>query len=155
MHNYVFLTHFPQQICNLSKTNTFFSHFEGRRGKNLNTLHQSNSPTYHAILGGDIETFKLCYGFEKEINPFHSGGYAKRTLLHLAVREEKIDIVKIILEKLPTGQKNPENRYKETPLSIATHLGPEYVENIFSCSLKKKTSQKRKLKQTKCLFFNF
>ena len=34
------------------------------------------------------------------------------------------------------------------------HLGPEYVQNIFSHSLKKAYPQK-KLRQTKCLLFNF
>ena len=37
---------------------------------------------------------------------------------------------------------------------LATEYGLEYVQNIFSRSLKK-TSHQRKLRQTKCLLFNF
>ena len=40
----------------------------------------------------------------------------------------------------------------EKQLKVA--LGPEYVENISSPSLKK-TSDQRKLRQTKCILFNF
>ena len=85
---------------------------------------ENKSPTYYAILGGDIETFRLLYGFETEINPIHSGGYAKRTLLHLAVREENYLIVKTILEKLPIGQKNPANRLVHVLLS---RFHPDFI----------------------------
>ena len=41
----------------------------------------------------------------------------------------------------------------EGALTLVGALGPEYVQNIFSHSLKK-TSHQRKMRQTKCLIFN-
>ena len=38
--------------------------------------------------------------------------------------------------------------------TVTVNSGPEYVQNIFSRSLKK-TSHQRKQRQTKCLLFNF
>ena len=40
------------------------------------------------------------------------------------------------------------------PRNLRHHSGPEYVQNIFSHALKK-SSHQRKLRQTKCLLFNF